>query len=111
MKAILSNYRQSPRKVRLVTDLVKGKQVSRALAELRALPKRAGDAVEKLLMSAVANAKANKGISEENLVVKSARVDKGMVLKRRMPRARGSAFPINKRSSSIVIELSEIESK
>lgn len=109
MKAILTNYRQAPRKVRLVTDLVSGKSVSRALAELRALPKRATGQVEKLIKSAVANAKANKGLKEENLTIKSARVDKGFVLKRRMPRARGSAFPINKRSSTIVIELAEIK--
>lgn len=109
MKAILTNYRQAPRKVRLVTALVSGKPVARALAELRALPKRASGQIEKLIMSAVSNAKANKGVSVENLTIKSARVDKGFVLKRRMPRARGSAFPINKRSSTVVIELALIK--
>jgi len=110
MKAVLNNYRQSPRKVRLVADLVKGKSVPEALATLRILVKRAGSPVEKLLKSAAANAKKNDGMEAANLVVKDLRVDKGVTLKRIMPRARGSAFPIKKRSSHVTLILAEKKS-
>ncbi len=109
MKAILKNYRQSPRKVRLVADLIKGKRVSDALIELNALPKRASLPIKKLLDSAVANAKANDGIEKDNLVVSTVTVNKGIVLKRSMPRARGSASRINKRTSHVVLTLKEKE--
>lgn len=103
MKAFLKNYRQSPRKVRLLADLVRGKEVGKALETLKFVNKRAALPVEKLIRSAVANAK-NTGTTG-TLVVKSIAVDKGVVQKRFMPRARGSASPINKRSSHITIEL------
>ena len=63
MKAILRSYRQAPRKVRLVANLIKGKTVPRALVELDVLPKRASGPMKKLLMSAIANAKENDGIA------------------------------------------------
>jgi len=110
MKAFLKNYRQSPRKVRLVAGLVKGKDVSEAIAQLNFLAKRAGDPVKKLLLSAIANAK-NMGIEKENLMIKELRVDKGIVMKRMMPAAMGSAHRINKRTSHITILLTEKESK
>jgi large subunit ribosomal protein L22 len=103
MKAFLKNYRQSPRKVRLVADLVRGKEVDKALAMLTFVNKRAALPVEKLIRSAVANAK-NTGETRP-LIVKSIAVDKGTVMKRFMPRARGAAARINKRSSHITIEL------
>jgi len=106
MKAFLKNYRQSPRKVRLVTGLIKGKRVAEAFIDLGSLPKRASGAIEKLLASAVANAK-NSGISEDNLYIDSITVNKGIVLKRSRARARGSAFRINKRTSHITISLKE----
>ncbi|MCA9356490.1 50S ribosomal protein L22 [Candidatus Nomurabacteria bacterium] len=107
MKAFLKNYRQSPRKVRLVTDLVKGKTVKQALVELSFLPKRASLPIKKLIESAAANAKSTNKANVEDLVISNITVDKGIVLKRRMPRARGSATPINRRSSHIKIELKE----
>ena len=108
MKAILKNYRQSPRKVRLVGDLIKGKSVVNAKTELSALPKRAAFPIETLLDSAVANAKANSGITNvENLVVSNVTVNKGLVMKRFMPRARGSASRINKRTSHVTLVLAE----
>ncbi len=106
MKAFLKNYRQSPRKVSLVAGLIKGKRVAEAFVLLRSLPKRASLPVSKLLSSAVSNAKA-VGVSEENLYIKNITVDKGIVLKRVMPRARGSASRINKRTSHILITLEE----
>lgn len=104
MKAVLKNYRQSPRKVRLIADLVRGKKVNQALAQLQFVDKRASEPFAKVIRSAVANAKQT-GVSAEQLVISRVLVDKGIVLKRFMPRARGSASRINKRNSHITVEL------
>ena len=104
MKAFLKNYRQSPRKVRLVGDAVKGKNVADAMVYLSFLPKRAAEPIKKLIASAVANAK-QAGEQTDNLIISTITIDKGIVLKRMMPRARGSAFRINKRSSHIALTL------
>jgi large subunit ribosomal protein L22 len=106
MKAVLKNYRQSPRKVRLITSLIQGKSVERALAELDLLIKRGSLPVKKVLASATANAKT-QGKNLSDLIIKEAVVNEGTVLKRSMPRARGRAFPILKRSSHISITLGE----
>jgi len=106
MKAFLKNYRQSPRKVRLVAELIKGKRVAEAVLLLDTLPKRASGPVQKLLASAVSNAK-QAGISVDNLFVENVTVNKGIVLKRSMPRARGSASRINKRTSHVLLTLVE----
>ena len=106
MKAFLKNYRQAPRKVRLVAGLIKGKNVGNAIAELDFLAKRAGLPIKKLLLSAVANAK-QMGAEIENLYIKELRVDKGIVMKRMMPAAMGSGHRINKRTSHINILLAE----
>jgi large subunit ribosomal protein L22 len=106
MKAFLKNYRQSPRKVRLVAGLIKGKSVAEGIAELDFLAKRAGLPIKKLLMSAVANAKQT-GIEMDNLFIKELRVDKGIVMKRMMPAAMGSGHRINKRTSHLNILLAE----
>ena len=107
MKAILKNYRQAPRKVRLVADLIKGKKVDAAKLELSFLSKYAAKPIMELLDSALANAKNNFQIDKENLIVKNIQVDKGIVLKRFIPRARGSASRINKRTSHLTITLEE----
>lgn len=106
MKAVLKNYRQSPRKVRLIADLVRGKKASEALTILKFVDKRASGPFSKVIASAIANAK-DLGKNEEKLFIKAVAVDKGTVLKRSMPRARGSASPINKRNSHISVELGE----
>jgi large subunit ribosomal protein L22 len=106
MKAYLKNYRQSPRKVRLVAGLIRRKNVMQALASLEMLPKRAGLPVKKLLLSAIANAKA-KGVEQENLYIKEITVDKGMTMKRMMPAAMGTGHRINKRTSHIELVLDE----
>lgn len=108
--ARLSSYRQSPRKVRLVADLIKGKSADEALLLLSGAGKRAAPWIEKLVRSALANAKA-KGADTNSLVVKEVRVDKGPVMKRWMPRAMGRAARINKRSSHIMLTLTEKEAK
>lgn len=101
MKAQLNNYRQAPRKVRLITELVKGKPADKAQAMLTALVKRGALPIKKLLDSAI----ANSGVKASDLVIKNATVDKGVVIKRWMPRAMGRAFPIHKHTSKVVIEL------
>lgn len=104
MKATLSNYAQSPRKVRLVSDLVKGKSIEEALTILTFEMRRAADPLAKLVRSAVANAE-NKGERAADLVVKNITVDKGIVLKRYMPRAFGRASTINRRRSHVTVNL------
>ncbi len=106
MKAFLKNYRQSPRKVRLVATLVKGKPVADALISLQMLTKRASTPLHKLLLSAVANAKS-QGLDVENLFIKEFSVDKGIVMKRMMPRAMGRGARINKRTSHVTVVLGE----
>lgn len=104
MKAILKNYRQSPRKVRLLADLVRGKEVTKALETLGFVNKRASDPFAGVILSAVANARS-QGVEAKNLVIKKVTVDSGTVLKRFMPRARGTAARIRKRNSHISVEL------
>jgi large subunit ribosomal protein L22 len=104
MKATLKNYRQSPRKVRLVADVIRGKKVKVAQGALQFVEKRAAVQFGKLLDSAVANAK-QAGANPDHLIVKFVSVDKAPTLKRFTPRARGSASRINKRASHITIEL------
>lgn len=106
MKAVLKNYRQSPRKVRLIADLVRGKKLGDAYATLKFINKRAAEPFAKVIRSAEANAR-DKGVNTDTLVIKKVAVDKGTVLKRFMPRARGSASAINKRSSHITVELGQ----
>lgn len=106
MKAYLKNYRQAPRKVRLVANLIKGKSVAIAELELKHLAKRAALPIEKLLASAVANAKMG-GADVADLIVKDVRVDKGIVMKRHMPRAFGRASAIHKHNSHVMLTLSE----
>lgn len=110
MKASLKNYHQSPRKVRLVADLIRGKSVPHARAALSYLPKKAAPAVGKLLDSAVANAR-EMGAAPEELVVKTITVNKGTVLKRYRPFGRGRAGTIRKAMSIVNIELASMESQ
>ncbi len=109
-KAQLNNYRQSPRKVRVVANLVRGKSVQQALDTLTFTTKRSSQPLHKLLSSAIANAK-NLSLSLDNLVVKEIKVDGGPILYRRRPRSRGMANPIRKRTSHINIVLAEKEVK
>lgn len=109
MKAKLSQYRQSPRKVRLVTDAVKGKPINEALRKLRFMTKRAADPIAKLVESAVANAEENDSKRRDDLKISNITVDKGPILKRFRARARGRATRINKRTSHIEVTLEEKE--
>jgi len=111
MKAFLKNYRQSPRKMRLVADYIRGKKVETARILLDALPKRAALPIKKLLLSAMANAKNNAegGVPASGLYVKEIRVDEGPSLKRHMPRAFGRSAQILKRTSHVSIHLAARE--
>lgn len=110
MKASLKSHNQPPRKVRLVTELVKGKSVPQALAQLAFLPKRAAAPIMKLIASAAANAKAN-GENIETLKVKNITVDSAGMLVKYMPRAMGRATPIRRRKSQVHVELVSTEVK
>jgi large subunit ribosomal protein L22 len=106
--AKLNNYRSSPRKTRIVTDLIKGKKVKDAIAQLDFLAKKSASPIAKLLKSAISNAKNDFKIADENnLIVKTIIVNAGPVLKRSRPRSRGMANQILKRTSRITIVLAE----
>ena len=108
VKAKLKHSRSTPRKVRLVADLIRGKNVNEAVNILAFTPKKAAGMIQKLLKSAIANAEENhKVLDVDDLYIKSIRVDKGVVWKRSIPRARGMATPIMKRMSHITIILDE----
>lgn len=102
--ATLTNYRQSPRKVRRVANLIKGKPIQSAISTLMFTPKDAAEPILKLLKSAIANAKS-LSVDEVNLIVKGITVDKGPILKRMQPMARGRGFPIHKHTSTVTITL------
>jgi large subunit ribosomal protein L22 len=106
VKAELKNYRQSPRKVRIVADTIRGKRVEEALTLLSFVPKRSALPLQKLVASALANAKS-LSVPTENLIVKSLMVDAGPTLYRRQPRSRGMANPIRKRTSRVKVVLVE----
>ena len=108
--AILNNYRQSPRKLRILADLVRGKRADQALVALNALSKRGSLPLRKLIESAIANAKHDKA-SASHLVVKEITVNGGPILYRRMPRARGTAYPIRKRTSHCKVVLEEVHAQ
>ncbi len=104
-KAIAKHVRISPYKVRIVLDLIRGKNYREAVAILENTPKAASEPIKKVLMSAAANAEHNLGMSRDNLFVAVATADQGPTLKRVMPRAQGRAFRILKRTSHITIVL------
>ncbi|GGD55312.1 50S ribosomal protein L22 [Muriicola marianensis] len=104
--AKLNNCPTSPRKMRLVADLVRGAEVEKALAILRFNPKEASRRLEKLLLSAIANWQAKNedaNIEEAELIVKEIRVDSGRMLKRLRPAPQGRAHRIRKRSNHVTL--------
>lgn len=106
-KAILRNVRVSPRKARLVIDMVRGQPVGVALDMLERSTKKTAPMLKKLLLSAVANAQNLSSVDADELMVKRVWVDEARMLKRFMPRAQGRATPIRKRHSTITLELDE----
>lgn len=106
-RAVLNYLRVAPRKTRSVADLIRGLPVLEAEAQLMLSPRRPAGPLLKLLRSAVANAKNNKQLAANRLVVEEIRVDQGPMLKRFMPRARGSAAMIQKKMSHVTLVLAE----
>ena len=104
-RAIAKYIRISPRKVKIVIDLIRGKQVDQAAAILMYTPKAAAPVVLKLLNSAIANAENNLGLSREDLYVAEVYANPGPTLKRYVARSRGSASPMLKRTSHITVVL------
>lgn len=109
--AKLRFLRVGPRKVRLVTDLIRGRRALKAVEMLSLIGKRAARPVLKLLKSAMANAKHNNSLEPENLRVSKITVDGGPVLKRWMPKAHGRATPVRERTSHINLVLEAVEPK
>ena len=104
-RAIVRNVRMTPRKIKLICDLIRGKDAGEAMAIIKA----ACEPMEKLLKSAVANAENNHGMNTDKLYVKEVHVGPGPIMKRVMPRAQGRAFRILKRTSHVTLVLGEKE--
>lgn len=105
--ATLKHLRMSPRKIQPVAQAIRGVKVANALDYLQLCKRKAAKPLAKLLKSAVVNASQEKGVDVDNLVVKELRVNGGPVMKRWLPRAKGSASPILKRTSHITVVLGE----
>ena len=108
-RAIVRNVRMTPRKMKLICDLIRGKDAGTAMAIIQNTPKAASEVMAKLLKSALANAENNHDMDGASLYVKEAHVAPGPVMKRVMPRAQGRAFHILKRTSHVTIVLAEKE--
>ena len=107
--ATAKTVRIAARKARLVIDLIRGRDVAEALAILELTPRSGSPIIEKVLKSAIANAEHNYDLDAQNLYVSKAYVNEGPTLKRFRPRAKGSASPINKRTSHVTVVVSEKE--
>jgi large subunit ribosomal protein L22 len=107
VKAVAKYIRTSPRKVRLVVDLVRGRPVVEAMALLRFMPQAAAQDVAKVVKSAVANAEQNRHMAAEDLYISRIMADEGPTLKRFRPRSHGRSSPILKRSSHITVVVDE----
>ena len=108
-KAIVRNVRMTPRKMKLICDLIRGKDANTAMAIILNTPKAASEVMAKLLKSAMANAENNFNMDPDALYVKEVHVAPGPVMKRVMPRAQGRAFRILKRTSHVTVVLAEKE--
>ena len=105
--ATLKNARISARKVKIVADLLRGKDAKEALAIVKFTTKASSEVIEKLLKSAIANAENNHGMKSNNLYVAEIYANQGPTMKRIRPAAKGSAVRIRKRTSHITIKLRE----
>ena len=108
-KAYLKYVRISPRKVKIVLDLIRNKPADLAMGILQHTPKAACEPLEKLLKSAMANAENNHNMDVSKLYVAECSVSQGPILKRIRPRAQGRAFRIDKKTSHITLVLKEAE--
>jgi large subunit ribosomal protein L22 len=108
-RAVVRHVKMSPRKVRIVANMVRGKNVDDAIATLKLLPKKSAKLIEKAINSAAANAddKSKGKANIDSLIVKSIQIDNGPILKRWMPRAMGRANRIQHRTSHITVVVAE----
>ena len=106
-KAIARHIRIAPRKIRVVIDLIRGRNIGDAYAILKNTPKIGSEVLIKVLESAIANAEHNYDMNSDKLYVAAAFVDQGPTLKRIHPRSRGQAFKILKRSSHVTVVVKE----
>ncbi len=111
VKAICKNARISAKKMRDVAAAVQGMPVSKAIDVLSYSPKKGAYLINKTIKSAVANAENNNGLAADELVLKSVQVDEGMTFRRTMPRARGYANVIRKRTAHITVVVSDDDEK
>jgi len=102
-KAILRRFRQSPRKVRMVADMIRGRKVDEALSILKFQPRKAARMLSKVLTSAIANATENEKADADQLVVKAVAIDPGPTDKRWLARSMGRANRINRRTSHVTV--------
>ncbi len=109
VKASLKHLRMSPRKARLVIDVVRSMPVNTALDQLKFINKKATDPVASLIRSAIANGVNTYSLEADNLYIKEIRSDEGVMLKRWMPRAHGRATSIRKRGCHLTLVLAEIK--
>lgn len=107
VKAIAKTVRLTPRKARLVLDLIRGKDVEEARGILKLTPNYAAEVIDKVLKSAIYNAKNNHQLDENKLFVKACYADEGIVMKRFRARAKGSAAPIMKKTSHVTVIVAE----
>jgi len=108
-KAVLRQVRISPRKMRIIANLVRGRRVDDAMAMLKSTPKRSGEVIRKLLLSAVANAEHKGQTDVDSLVVRGCTIDNGPIIKRWMARAMGRANRIQRRTSNVTIVVGQVE--
>src|SRR3954451_10606229 len=102
-KAVLRKFRQSPRKVRMVADMIRGRKVDEALSILKFQTRKAAKMLSKVLSSAIANATENEKADADTLVVSAVSIDSGPVEKRWLARSMGRANRINRRSSHVTV--------
>lgn len=107
-RSVLKGVRISPRKMRLVVDMVRGKPVQYAMDMLKLTNKKGAPILFKMIQSAIANASDKATVDVDRLIVAEGMVDAGVTMKRWLPRAQGRATPLRKRSSHIIIKLKEI---
>ena len=111
VKAQARWVRISPRKLGRVLEMVRGKSAGEAMRLLNFMPQKGARILEKVIKSAIANAKNNYKLPEENLVIVEAYANKGIIMKRWQPRARGRIYPIHKRSSHVTVWVSPLPAK
>jgi large subunit ribosomal protein L22 len=111
VKAVEKYIRISPKKARLVADMVRGENALKAQTMLKFVPKKAAQIIYKALTSAIANAENNAGLKKENLVISKITVDKGPSLKRFRPRSKGMASSLLKRTSHVTVVVSDLSAE